>query len=178
MSGSGVDLGGGRITGLADGGVFAGSTDAVNGGQLFEAQRRLGQGIADLHREVAKAGAGAAALSALHPQAWDEEHKLSIAAGLGHSKSREALALGAFLRPAENWLLSAGCAVSASDSQMLNLGVSYRFGGAPLKRASSAELDARLVRQSSEIRARSDAARTCSLPVRVSRRLPARQAGA
>ena len=152
VSGAGLSLGGGRITGLSDGRVLAGSTDAVNGGQLYEAQRRLGQGIADLHQEVAKAGAGAAALAALHPQAWDEAHKLSIAAGLGHYKSREALAIGAFLRPAENWLLSVGCAVSASDSQMLSLGVSYRFGGESLKRLSGSELSSRLALQSSEIR--------------------------
>ena len=149
---NGIDAGGGRVTGIAGGRVAAGSTDAVNGGQLYEAERRFDRGVTDLHEEIAKVGAGASALAALHPQDYDENHKFSVAAGLGHFKSREGVAVGAFLRPTENLMFSAGYAASASDNHMVNLGVSYRFGGAGPKTASSPELQATVTSQAAELR--------------------------
>ena len=41
IGGNGIEMGGTRITGLADGRVYQGSSDAVTGGQLWEAYRRM-----------------------------------------------------------------------------------------------------------------------------------------
>ena len=67
-------MGGGKITGLADGGVYEGSKDAVNGGQLWDAYQRMDsmgndiyRRMDDLREDVNIVGAHAAALSGLHP---------------------------------------------------------------------------------------------------------------
>ncbi|MDL2060027.1 YadA-like family protein [Mesosutterella sp. AGMB02718] len=152
ITGEGIDAGGGRITGLGAGRVAPGSTDAVNGSQLYEAQSGLRHSISGLQEDLAKVGAGAAALAALHPQDYDESHRFSIAAGLGHFKSREGVAVGAFLRPTENLMFSAGYAASASDNHMVNLGVSWRFGGPSAKSESAASLREKLADQAVELR--------------------------
>ncbi|MCI6529604.1 MAG: YadA-like family protein [Mesosutterella sp.] len=152
ITGEGIDAGGGRITGLGAGRVAPGSTDAVNGSQLYEAQNGLRHSISGLQEDLAKVGAGAAALAALHPQDYDESHRFSIAAGLGHFKSREGVAVGAFLRPTENLMFSAGYAASASDNHMVNLGVSWRFGGPSAKSESAASLREKLADQAVELR--------------------------
>ncbi|MCG5030078.1 YadA-like family protein [Mesosutterella sp. OilRF-GAM-744-9] len=152
ITGEGIDAGGGRITGLGSGRVAPGSSDAVNGSQLYEAQSGLRHSITGLQEDLAKVGAGAAALAALHPQDYDESHRFSIAAGLGHFKNREGVAVGAFLRPTENLMLSAGYAASASDNHMLNLGVSWRFGGPSAKSESAASLREKLADQAVELR--------------------------
>ena len=60
---NGIDMGGTRITGLADGRVYRGSSDAVTGGQLWDAYRRMDK----IDERAKMIGAHAAALSALHP---------------------------------------------------------------------------------------------------------------
>ena len=134
----------GRITGVAPGEISRRSTDAVNGGQLWGLRNSLGE-------EIAKVGASSSAIAALHPQDYDEGHPFSAAVGLGHYKSREAVAVGAFYRPTPNLLLSAAYSASASDSHMANLGLSYRFGGSGLKTTPVA-LEGTVREQSVEIR--------------------------
>ncbi len=134
----------GRITGVAPGEISRRSTDAVNGSQLWGLRNSLGE-------EIAKVGASSSAIAALHPQDYDEGHPFSAAVGLGHYKSREAVAVGAFYRPTPNLLLSAAYSASASDSHMANLGLSYRFGGPALK-ATPVALEGTVREQSVEIR--------------------------
>lgn len=155
INAKGIDLGGGSLTGLAPGRVAPGSTDAVTGGQLYEAEHRLDGRLSDLktglQRDIAKSGAASAALAALHPLDFVEGQKFSVAAGLGHYKGRQALALGGFLRPAENLMISLAAAVSGSSSTAVNAGLSYRFGGARLKSPDAASLKATVAGQAAEL---------------------------
>ena len=155
INAAGMDLGGGSLTGLAPGRVAPGSTDAVTGGQLYEAERKLDGRLSDLKtdlkRDIAKSGAATAALAALHPQDFAEGQKFSVAVGLGHYKGRQALALGGFLRPAENLMISLAAAVSGGSSTAVNAGLSYRFGGARLKSPDAATLKATVAAQAAEL---------------------------
>ena len=77
--------------------------------------------------QVAKVGANAAALAALHPLDYDPSHKTDIMAGVGHYKGKTAVALGVAHRPNENVMLTFGATINGKDT-MVNGGVSYKVG--------------------------------------------------
>ncbi|MDL2060139.1 YadA-like family protein [Mesosutterella sp. AGMB02718] len=141
ISQSGIQAGGLKMTNVAAGEVSSSSTDAVNGSQLYQVQQGINKnaaGIGDLtHRvndldgQIDKVGAASAALAALHPVDFDPSHRFQMSVGLGHYKSREGVAVGAFWYPTDtgNLLMSVGYASSASDNHMVNAGLTYRFGG-------------------------------------------------
>lgn len=82
--------------------------------------------ISNVIDEVAKTGAANAALSALHYVGYNADDKLSFAAGYGHYKNANAVALGAFYAPNEHVLLS--LATTFGAAKMVNAGVSFRLG--------------------------------------------------
>lgn len=135
----GIDANGKKITNVAPGSVSAGSTDAVNGGQLYQTNQAVQQNSddisklynrsAELNRKIHRAGAHAAALAALHPLDFDENHRVSASLGLGQYHSSGAAALGIFVRPTENFMVSLGGSIASGSDVMGNLGVHYRFGG-------------------------------------------------
>lgn len=136
---NGIDANGKKITGVAAGSVSANSTDAVNGGQLYQTNQAVQQNSddisklynrsAELNRKIHRAGAHAAALAALHPLDFDENHRVSASLGLGQYHSSGAAALGIFVRPTENFMVSLGGSIASGSDVMGNLGVHYRFGG-------------------------------------------------
>ena len=128
---SGIDAGGKKITNVANG---TDAKDAVNVSQLNDATqqqennfRRLMHKDAQLERKIHRTGAHAAALAALHPLDFDEDHKLTASAGVGQYHGSNAVAAGVFYRPDENKMFSLGVSLNESDS-MVNAGFSYRFG--------------------------------------------------
>lgn len=126
----GMDMGGTTITNIADGKVAQGSKDVVNGGQLYETQQRigeLGRDIDQLDSRVDRVGAGAAALAALHPQDFDPDDKWDFAAGYGHYRSANAMAIGAFYRPDAKTMFSVGGSMGGGEN-MLNVGVTLKLG--------------------------------------------------
>ena len=135
----GIDAKGKKITGVAAGSVSANSTDAVNGSQLYQTNQAVQQNSddisklynrsAELNRKIHRAGAHAAALAALHPLDFDENHRVSASLGLGQYHSSGAAALGIFVRPTENFMVSLGGSIASGSDVMGNLGVHYRFGG-------------------------------------------------
>ena len=135
VTADGIDAAGTKVTNVA-GGTEPG--DAVNYRQLQEvgarvdsqgdALRDLARQDARLERKIRRVGSHAAALAALHPQGYDEEHKFSAAVGFGQYHGSSAAAVGAFFRPTENLMLSVGASLKEHDS-MVNAGLSYRFGG-------------------------------------------------
>lgn len=135
----GIDANGKKITGVAAGSVSANSTDAVNGSQLYQTNQAVQQNSdnisklynrsAELNRKIHRAGAHAAALAALHPLDFDENHRVSASLGLGQYHSSGAAALGIFVRPTENFMVSLGGSIASGSDVMGNLGVHYRFGG-------------------------------------------------
>ena len=88
---------------------------------------------------INRAGATAAALAGLHPQDYDEDHKVSGSLGLGFYHGTQALAVGLFVRPTENLMFNIGGAFASND-HMLNLGVSYRFGDNSMEKKSPQQL--------------------------------------
>lgn len=77
--------------------------------------------------QVAKVGANAAALSALHPLDFNADEKWQFSVGFGNYRGKNATALGAFYQPNENVLLSVGTTLGTGEN-MINAGATVRFG--------------------------------------------------
>ncbi len=137
MTADGIDAGDQVISNVKDGKVAKGSKEAVTGGQLYDIQqqnssqddalKKLAHRDAQLERKIYRAGAHAAAIAALHPLDYDEDHKFTASAGIGQYHGSSAIAVGAFYRPTENLMFSVGASLNENDS-MVNAGMSYRFG--------------------------------------------------
>ena len=139
LTADGINAQNHKITNVAPGTISATSTDAVNGSQLYQTNQAVLQNSddisklynrsAELNRKIHRAGAHAAALAALHPLDFDENHRVSASLGLGQYHSSGAAALGIFVRPTENFMVSLGGSIASGSDLMGNLGVHYRFGG-------------------------------------------------
>ena len=146
----------GAITGVAAGEISATSKDAVNGSQLYETQQMIGQNayniqslnqqVNKVHDKVKRVGAGAAALAALRPQDFSPDHPISGAAGIGHYDGKQAIAVGMFYRPTENFTVGFGASAAGNDDYMMNAGISYRFGGSGTSlRISQSDINRKVV---------------------------------
>ena len=113
----------------------------------------LVNGMGELDSRVNKVGAGSAALAALHPLDFDPEDKWNFAAGYGHYKGANAVAIGAFYRPNENQMVSIGGSFGGGEN-MINAGVSFKVGEgtSPYAGVSKARLVQRISRQDEIIR--------------------------
>lgn len=124
-----------KIVNVADGIIAEGSSDAVTGGQLYETQqaiqensRTINEVASNLHDEINRSAANSAAIAALHPLGLDEEHHWSAAAGVGSYGGEQAVSLGIFYKPTENFMMNLGASTATEGDRMFNAGVSYRFG--------------------------------------------------
>ena len=126
----GIDAGNKTITNVAPGRVEAGSTDAINGGQLNDAVQRISNrydaAIANNQHEISKVGARAAAMANLHYQDFNADDKWSFAAGYGHYKGQNAGAIGVAYQPNENTMITAS--TTLGKDAMYGAGVSMKFG--------------------------------------------------
>ena len=126
----GIDAGNKTITNVAPGRVEAGSTDAINGGQLNDVAQRISNrydaAIANNQREISKVGARAAAMANLHYQDFNADDKWSFAAGYGHYKGQNAGAIGVAYQPNENTMITASTTIG--KDAMYGAGVSMKFG--------------------------------------------------
>ena len=125
-----VNMGGNKVSGVADGKVSKDSTDAVNGSQLWQrdqAINSLGGAVNKLDSRVNRVGAGAAALAALHPLDFDPDDKWDFAAGYGNYRGANAAAVGAYYRPNEDTMFSVGGSFGGGEN-MVNAGVSIKLG--------------------------------------------------
>lgn len=137
VSKDGLNANNQTITNVANGKVEKGSTDAVNGGQLYETNQAiannatnissLSHSISNLDNRVNKVGAGAAALAALHPLDFDPDAKWDFAAGYGNYRGANAAAVGAYYRPNEDTMFSVG-GTFGNGENMVNAGVSFKLG--------------------------------------------------
>ena len=145
------------ISNVADGTIAAGSTDAVNGGQLFETNRRIDQ----FDSRINEVGANAAAMANLHPMEFDADSKLNVAVGVGNYRNKTATAMGLFYRPNEDVMFNVSSTIGSSDN-MIGGGVSFRLGsgGNKLKNkafADAAEQNKQLKSQVDTLQAQMDA---------------------
>ena len=102
--------------------ITADSTSTINN-QLTQVNNRIDA----VDSRVKRVGAGAAALAALHPQEFDPNDQWTFAAGYGHYRGANAMALGAFYRPNNKMLYSVGASLGGGED-LFNLGVSLKFG--------------------------------------------------
>ena len=144
---NGINANNQKITNVADGSIFEGSKDAVNGGQLYGVKR-------DLEHQVDKVGANAAAMANLRPMEFDPSSKWNIAAAIGNYGSETAAAIGAFYRPNDNVMVNLSTAFGTGEN-MVGGGVSVRLGkgGNKLSREGTNALKA----QVADLTARMDA---------------------
>ena len=146
----------GVISGVEAGEISDTSKDAVNGSQLYKTQQMIGQNASNIqtlnqqinktYDKVQRVGAGAAALAALRPQDFSPEHPISGAVGLGHYDGKQAIAVGMYYRPTENFTVGFGASAAGSDDYMMNAGISYRFGGSGSQlRLSQSDINRKVV---------------------------------
>ena len=125
-----VNMGGNKVSGVADGKVSKDSTDAVNGSQLWQRDQAingLSGSVNKLGNRINRVGAGAAALAALHPLDFDPDDKWDFAAGYGNYRGANAAAVGAYSRPNEDTMFSVGGSFGGGEN-MVNAGVSIKLG--------------------------------------------------
>lgn len=115
-----VSMGGQSIHHVAAG---TADDDAVNVSQL----KSLSSSVNSVNNRVNRVGAGAAALASLHPLDFDPDEKWNFAAGYGNYRGTNATAIGAFYRPNEDVMLSAGGSFGGGEN-MVNAGISFRIG--------------------------------------------------
>lgn len=87
----------------------------------------LGNRVNKLDNRIDEVGAGAAALSALHPLDFDPDDKWDFSAGYGNYRGENAMAIGAFYRPNEDTMFSVGGTFGNGDN-MVNAGISLKLG--------------------------------------------------
>ena len=126
----GIDAGGQTISNVKPGekpGDVA-TVDQIQNlaGAAGQGLNELGGRLSRLDSRVNKVGAGAAALAALHPVDFDADDKLDVAAGWGHYRGANSMALGAFYRPDERTMFSIGGAVGNGEN-MINAGVTFKL---------------------------------------------------
>ena len=112
-----------------------GNTDAVNVAQLKEVESKITNINSDVinqarsytDAQVAKVGAGAAALAGLHPLEYNPNDKWSFGVGVGNYKNAKATALGAFYQPNDHTMFN--IATTLGDSRnMVSLGANVKVG--------------------------------------------------
>ena len=154
---NGINANNQKVTNVADGAIAAGSTDAVNGGQLFETNRRIDQ----FDSRINEVGANAAAMANLHPMEFDADSKLNVAVGVGNYRNKTATAMGLFYRPNEDVMFNVSSTIGSNDN-MVGGGISFRLGSGGNKEktkalAQAAEQNKQLKSQVDTLQAQMDA---------------------
>lgn len=80
-----------------------------------------------LDSRIDRVGAGAAALAALHPGAYDPNDKVDFSAGLGSYRGAGAAAVGMYYHPDDRTILSMGIAMGGGEN-MVNAGITWKMG--------------------------------------------------
>ncbi len=101
--------------------------DAGLGDNVTDSVISVNNKVGVLSDDVKKVGAGAAALAALRPEAFNPDDKWSFAVGYGHYKNANAGALGVFFKPNEDTTVSFGGTLGYDDA-LMNAGVSFKLG--------------------------------------------------
>ena len=166
INSSGIDMNSQKITNLADGEIAEGSTDAVNGGQLYNTNQAvianaeninsLSHSLNKLDSRINRVGAGAAALAALHPLDFDPDNKWDFAAGYGNYAGANAVAIGIYYRPNENTMFSIGGSFGGGEN-MINAGVSFKLGSGGSGITTSKTVMAKKIKEQDELLKAQDA---------------------
>ena len=166
INSSGINMNNQKITNLKDGEIAEGSTDAVNGGQLYNTNQAvianaeninsLSHSLNKLDSRINRVGAGAAALAALHPLDFDPDNKWDFAAGYGNYAGANAVAIGTYYRPNENTMFSIGGSFGGGEN-MINAGVSFKLGSGGSGITTSKTVMAKKIKEQDELLKAQDA---------------------
>lgn len=137
INGEGINAGGNRVTGVGNGSISQGSTDAINGGQLYDMQQQWSDRWEDTHRrvgnlerEVKIQGAQSAAFaSMMGAQTSGVIGEVHATAGVGFYGNKAAVAVGWKARVSEKVNLSAGFSKGMGGGSMQGgIGISVNLG--------------------------------------------------
>ena len=128
---NGLNNGNNTITNVAPG---INGTDAVNVNQLRNAMHSVDGKIADV-------GAASAAMAGLKPLQYDPLEPTQVMAAVGNYKGSTAAAIGIAHYTNESTMLHMGVSLGGHDN-MVNAGVSYKFGTSDAKKAIPARYKA------------------------------------
>ena len=128
---NGLNNGNNTITNVAPG---INGTDAVNVNQLRNAMSSVDGKIADV-------GAASAAMAGLKPLQYDPLEPTQVLAAVGNYKGSTAAAIGIAHYTNESTMLHMGVSLGGHDN-MVNAGVSYKFGTSDAKKAIPARYKA------------------------------------
>ncbi len=128
---NGLNNGNNTITNVAPG---INGTDAVNVNQLRNAMHSVDGKIADV-------GAASAAMAGLKPLQYDPLEPTQVLAAVGNYKGSTAAAIGIAHYTNESTMLDMGVSLGGHDN-MVNAGVSYKFGTSDAKKAIPARYKA------------------------------------
>ena len=121
---NGLNNGNNTITNVAPG---VNGTDAVNVNQLRNA-------VSSVDGKIADVGAASAAMAGLKPLQYDPLEPTQVMAAIGNYKGSTAAAIGVAHYTNESTMLHMGLSLGAHDN-MVNAGVSYKFGTSDAKKA-------------------------------------------
>ena len=130
----GIDAGDQVIAGVKAG---VADSDVVTVKQLKDSISNVGgnelkQAINSVTTETQRVGAHAAAMAALKPIQYDPLEPTQVMAGVGNYRGETAAALGLAHYTNENTMLNVG--VSLGSHNMVNAGVTHKFGYSPEKK--------------------------------------------
>ena len=130
----GIDAGDQVIAGVKAG---VADSDVVTVKQLKDSISNVGanelkQAINSVATETQRVGAHAAAMAALKPIQYDPLEPTQVMAGVGNYRGETAAALGLAHYTNENTMLNVG--VSLGSHNMVNAGVTHKFGYSPEKK--------------------------------------------
>ncbi|MDY5409473.1 YadA-like family protein, partial [Veillonella caviae] len=131
LTANGLDNGGNRIANVADG---VASADVATVGQLRNMGSNTAMAITNLQRESQRIGAQSAAMAALKPIQYDPLEPTQIMAGIGNYRGETAGALGIAHYTNENTMFHIGATIG-NDNNMVNAGVTHKFGSSAEKEA-------------------------------------------
>lgn len=137
---TGVDAGNQRVTSVANGRIERGSTDAVNGGQVYDMQQDFNDRWTDVNNRIDRVekhiddrmnamGAKSAAMAMMASASSGlEVGAAEMGAGVGFQSNKSALAIGYRIRVTERTTFSAGFAMGAGSPVSGGVGVAIQLG--------------------------------------------------
>lgn len=136
---AGVNAGNQRVTGVAPGRIERGSTDAVNGGQIYEMQQVWDDRWVDTDRRLrhqdrridglgAQLGAMGQMATAAAQNGGTAVGQVNLNVGVGFSGGSAAMAVGWGARVSEKVSVSAGVSFGSGNKPVAGFGISINLG--------------------------------------------------
>ncbi|MGV7183759.1 YadA-like family protein [Xanthomonas axonopodis] len=139
INSDGINAGGNRVTGVGDGSISQGSTDAVNGGQVYEMQQAWDDRWSDTDRRLrhqdrrinalgAQMGAMTQMATAAAQSGGAAIGQVNLNAGVGLSGGEAAVSIGWGARVSEKISVSAGVSFGSGNKPVAGFGFSMNLG--------------------------------------------------